>query len=370
MADTMEDISFLNENKKQKIHFKDVLFTVLRNIHWLILCGALGTFIAGYLVRHQDRVYESSARVLIKGSSTNNNENAAREASVRTMFSTRSLYNSSINNEMMILTSATAIREMAQNLKLHITYSTKTRVVSRNKDLYGESPYTLDFIDDNEEAAFYLEAVAQNENTILLTPSEGNPITIPFEDTTATPFGRIVVHKTWFFTNDYIGHPVRITHNCLSAVAEHYRHALQVSRDDERNTIVNISLRDASPIRAAEIINEVIRIYNEDAIKDKKRIINDTYEYINGRLAILHSDLGTQENALADFKRENQLLDISSFGQNYLESYKKKKKEIERLKKQLEQARQLVHIIQAEENARIIPATIDLDNSSATCAPA
>jgi uncharacterized protein involved in exopolysaccharide biosynthesis len=318
MADHLEDLSFLDENKKQKIHFKDILFTVMRNIHWLLLCGVLGTLIAGYLVRHQDRVYESDARVLIKGSSTNNAESAVRETSVRSMFSTRSLYNSSINNEMMILTSETAVREVTQNLKLHIVYSTKTRVVNRNKDLYGESPYTIDFVDDNEEAVFFIDAVAKDENTVTLTPSEGSVLTIPFEDTTATPFGRIVVHKTWFFIDDYIDHPVRIIHNSLSTTAEHYRRALQVSRDNEVNTIVNISLRDASPIRAAEVINELIRVYNEDAIKDKKRIINDTYEYINGRLALLHSDLSTKENELADFKRENKLLDISSFGQNYL----------------------------------------------------
>ena len=162
MADHLEDLSFLDENKKQKIHFKDILFTVMRNIHWLLLCGVLGTLIAGYLVRHQDRVYESDARVLIKGSSTNNAESAVRETSVRSMFSTRSLYNTSINNEMMILTSETAVREVTQNLKLHIVYSTKTRVVNRNKDLYGESPYTIDFVDDNEEAVFFIDAVAKD----------------------------------------------------------------------------------------------------------------------------------------------------------------------------------------------------------------
>ena len=98
---------------------------------------------------------------------------------------------------------------------------------------------------------------------------------VPFvahkRDNTAD-FGRIVIHKTYFFNNDYKGHPVKVTHNSVSATVAHYREALQVSRDNDMNTIVNIVLRDASPIRAAEFINEVIRVYNEDAIKDKKRI--------------------------------------------------------------------------------------------------
>ena len=67
MADNKDsNTSFLSEGKKQEIHIKDILFTLLRNIPWLLICGAVGTFIAGYYVRHQDRIYESSARVLIK----------------------------------------------------------------------------------------------------------------------------------------------------------------------------------------------------------------------------------------------------------------------------------------------------------------
>lgn len=142
-----KELSFLDEKKGPKIHVKDVLFILLRNLHWLIICGALGAAIAGYTVRHQNRVYMSSARVLIKGSSTSSGDNAMREASVKNMFSTRSLYNSSINNEMMILTSKSAMLEVAQNLKLNIRYTAKTRIIGREKDLYGESPFTVDFID-------------------------------------------------------------------------------------------------------------------------------------------------------------------------------------------------------------------------------
>ena len=73
MADNSQknsDTSFLDEKSGTKIHVKDVLFIVLRNLHWLVLCGVIGAVIAGYWVRHQNRVYESTARVLIKGSTT------------------------------------------------------------------------------------------------------------------------------------------------------------------------------------------------------------------------------------------------------------------------------------------------------------
>ena len=278
------ELSFLDEKKGPKVHVKDVLFIVLRNLHWLIICGVLGAAIAGYTVRHQNRVYSSNARVLIKGISTGG-DNTIREASVKNMFSTRTLYNSNINNEMMILTSKSALTEVTQNLKLNIFYTSKTRIVGREKDLYGESPFTVDFIDNDEEDYVSFDIIAKNDKVCDINLGEQyEPIHAAFDDTVATPFGRVAVHPTWFLNQSYYGTPIHVEHRSMTATSERYRAALQVGRDDDFNSIIYIVLNDPSPIRAAEVINEVIRVYNEGAIKDKKRIIAETYDYINGRL--------------------------------------------------------------------------------------
>ena len=320
MADETKnnDTSFLEQKSGPKLHVKDVLFILLRNIHWLIICGVLGAAIAGYTVRHQNRVYASSARVLIKGTSTNNNaESTMREASVRNMFSTRALYNSNVNNEIMIFTSKSALLEVARNLDLNIFYTSKTRIIGRVKDLYGESPVKVHFVDIGEEDYASLEITPLNEKKYSISMGEDEkPLVASFDDTVAMPFGRILVEKTWFYNSGADGSPITVTHQSMTATAERFRAALQVSRNDDFNTIVNININDASPIRAAEVINEAIRVYNEDAVKDKQRIIAETYDFINERLKLLQTDLGIQENALAGFKREHQLLDISSFGQS------------------------------------------------------
>jgi uncharacterized protein involved in exopolysaccharide biosynthesis len=361
------DASFLDEKSGPKLHVKDVLIIVLRNLHWLLICGVLGAGIAGYQVRHQNRVYESNARLLIKGSSTGSGsaENSIREASIRNMFSTRSLYNSNINNEMMILTSKTALLEVAQNLNLNVTYTTKTRLVGRTKDLYGEAPIKVDFIDINDEDYATLEVTPGEDSSYSIRLGEdAEPIAAHYGDTMAMPFGRIVVQQTWFNNSSSHSTPITVTHSSLTGAAERYRAALQVSRNDDFNSIINIALYDASPIRAAEVINEVIRVYNDDAVKDKQRIIAYTYDYINQRLQLLQTDLGIQENALAGFKREHGLLDISSFGQTYLTTSIESSEEIQRLKKQLNMARYLIQSNESSDDAHLIPPSNVLDNEN------
>ena len=177
------DTSFLEEKSTKKIHIKDVLFIILRNLHWLVLCGTIGAFGAYFYAHHQNRVYESNARILIKGSSTGSNDNTMREATVRNMFSTRSLYNSNINNEMMILTSKSAITEVTRNLKLNTTYTQKTRIVNRIKDLYGESPVEVTFINDNEDDWFNFNLTPKDDTTVLIDIDGYEPMVVNLGDT-------------------------------------------------------------------------------------------------------------------------------------------------------------------------------------------
>lgn len=357
------DLAFLDGKKNKPIHIKDILFTILRNIHWLILCGAIGALVANFIVRRQDRIYESSAKVVLRGN-TNNGDNTLREASVKGMFTNKPLYNSTINNEVMILTSKTTMLRVVENLKLNVSYIAYSKVLKRKKDLYGESPITVSFVDNNDNEYVSLSITPVNNDHIRIQYGEFNTILAPIDDTIATAAGRIVVNRTWFYTPEYYNTPIIVTHAKTMDMAEYYRHAINVIRDDDYNTIVNLSLRDLSPMRAADLINEVIKVYNEDAINDKKRIIAYTYDYINERLSLLHSDLGDQETALATFKRDNQLLDIDNYGQSYMATNIASSQEVDRLKKQLSLARYLLQVNETNHDNALIPPSIGIEDNN------
>ena len=357
------DLSFLEESKGPKLHIKDILFTILRNLHWLILCGAIGATIAFFYVHRQNRIYESSAKIVLRGN-TNNGDNTLREASVKGMFTNKPLYNSTINNEVMILTSKTTMLRVVENLELNVTYTATTRLVKRKKDLYGESPIKVNFIDNNDNDYVAIKVTPIDDKQIRIQYGEYKPIVAPLNDTVATAAGRIVINRTWFYTPDFYNIPIDVVHANTIDVAEYYRHAMSVVRDDDYNTIVNLTLRDLSPLRAADIINEVIKVYNDDAVNDKKRIIAFTYDYINERLSLLHADLGDQETALATFKRDNQLLDIDNYGQSFMATNIESSQEVDRLKKQLSLARYLLQVNETNNTNALIPPSIGIEDNN------
>ena len=47
------DLSFLEKKDANALSGKDIFYTILRNIHWLIICGLIGGAIAYFLSDRQ-----------------------------------------------------------------------------------------------------------------------------------------------------------------------------------------------------------------------------------------------------------------------------------------------------------------------------
>ena len=57
------DLAFLEENTKS-YNFKDILFLILRNLHWLLFFSLLGAFLALFYVRRQQPVFLREAAII------------------------------------------------------------------------------------------------------------------------------------------------------------------------------------------------------------------------------------------------------------------------------------------------------------------
>ena len=121
---TQTNLSFLDDKQSVSFHIKDLVFLLLRNIHWLLLFALLGGVIANVVTRRQEKIYESNAKILIRGGNdVGVADNNMRELSIRSTLGLQSFYSSTIYNEIMILTSKTTIQKAVEDLHLNISIS-------------------------------------------------------------------------------------------------------------------------------------------------------------------------------------------------------------------------------------------------------
>ena len=228
----------------------------------------------------------------------------------------------------------------------------------RNRDLYKEAPITVSFpeMDENGGASFSVKPLDQ-EYVLLDDFGEDIPsMKVRLNDTVISPVGKVVVTPTWKY-NDFINNAVVVRHVPLKSVAASYRGRINVSRDSERNALLRLYLKDTSPLRAADVLNTLMEVYNQESIDDQQRILNYTEKFINDRIEMLMSDIEEYQQYSVDFKKGHNIIDMGSYGQSYVAKSNAKTEEVQQLEAQKDMMRYLLNFIKNNQD-QIVPVGV------------
>lgn len=346
--------SFMENKDPYRITVKDVLVTVLLKLHWFVLCAAIGGALAWWKCDCTERFFESHARIKIHSVTRNVADDGLSHENVSVRRSTGNW--NTLNDEILILESETAMLEVARRLNLGTTYQYRTKVAKRPRDLYGDVPIEVSFLDLDEDDNAKLNVRIVSTSQVELYFGD-DVISGSLGETLYTPVGRVIVKPTWAMRDSYIDYNILVNHRNIVDVADYYRKRVDVTKNSSSDWIIDLSLEDGSPMRAADVINEMIAVYNETSINN----IRQTSEYINERIAKLETELGSQEAQIAEFKRDNQLLD-EDFGQVYVAASIASTEEMERLRGQISHAEYLKSLLDVNGESRLIPMSVNIDD--------
>lgn len=368
-ANNSEELSFLEENGNSGLQFKDILMLIIRNLPWFILCALVGAGITYYKVKGQERIYASSATILLKSGSSGGSE-SLRSSALINEFSGGGVALSSISNEMIIIKSQTLMENVVRRLNLNTMYSYNTRIAKRNKTLYNDSPVEVVFPDANEQLSASLVVTPQDGDVVVLSAFQGNEelpkMTVHVGDTVNTPVGKVKVRYTWYYNEGFNGISIHVQHHPVSTVATWYRGSVSVGPDDERkNSILRLSLTDTSPTRAADVLNTLIEVYNEDSMEDQRRILKYSSQYIDERIAFLDSDLDSISQQLVSFQQRHNIINVHDFGESYLASSIEYSEELKQLGIQKGLTEYLLDFVASNTDHDLIPSNMGLTGKSA-----
>ncbi len=271
----------------------------------------------------------------------------------------------SIENEIGLLKSRSLMERVVKELGINATYFKKGRV--REIELYkNDIPFKINFFSKdslfyNRDTAFSIQAISSTHFT--LKDSEGNNSSEHvFGENIATNFGDITVTPkaiNAINTDDEI--IVQISP--LKSIAGGLRNNLQVELLYKNSSLIELGLKSTIKLKAQEILNDLVRQYNKDAVEDKSLIGNNTNTFINERLAVIEKDLSGVDKGVEDFKTSNKLTDISSEATLVLESNAELEKKIVDLNTQLRLADYVSEYV-ANNTEKLIPANLGLSDGA------
>lgn len=303
-----------NQSKsEQNINLLDLLIYLASKWKWFLLSVIIFGGMAWYKYATAPYVYFGSATVIIK------------DPSNKTSTTGLDRFDNFINkvnvaNEILQFNSKRLIREVVTRSHADVSYKMEDGL--RDVELYTKSPVMVSFADMLPEQYVAFTVKLLNEKTVELTDftmkANGKRHVVGFNDTLSLKEGKVVIVPTNFMTKSWIGVPIRVCKAPMDAVVSGYRSSIAVKQEEEESSILTLALKDNSCERVEDILNMLVNVYNEEAIKDKNQVAVNTANFINERLIIISQELGDVESDLESFKRENRTLDISSSASMYL----------------------------------------------------
>lgn len=346
------------------LRIQDLFILCLAKWYWFVISLAILLGAATIYLLKTPPVYTRSASLLIKedGKSGSGNEAAGVLGDID-IFRT----STNINNEMLSMQSPAVMYEVVRRLHLDVNYTTDGRFY--DPVIYGsDNPYEVSFFDlgDAESASFTLRP--DKDGQVKLTDftrngeeADGDAVTA-LNDTVQTPVGRLLVNARPGSTAAQ--QMVFVSRISMQDATADYSSRLSVALNDEKSTVVNLTLQDVCTQRAEDVLNTLISVYNENWVKDKNQIAVSTSMFINERLGVIERELGNVDEDISSYKSENLLPDVQAAASMYMAESSETNAKIQTLNTQLSMTRYVrSYLTGASSRNQLLPANSGIENS-------
>ena len=303
------------EEQESGINYKEILDAVILHWHWFAISIFACLVLAFLYLRYKSPVYTTWAEVLIKEDDPYARMRGGGLADFTQLgFVTNS---NGFDNEVEILSSKTLARRAVTNLKLYTRYAFDG--VVRDEELYRTSPVVADM------SKVYLDTLSMPVY-LKLTPVDGGGYHIEGEaleekfeaDVKSlpvrvnTPSGWVSLRQNPDTTCVFDDRDLKIYIYHPSWMADAFMEAMSIEPISKMTTIARLAINDTHTRRAEDYLNELIRVYNEDANEVKNEVALKTEAFVNRRIQIIDAELGDTESDLETYKRQNQLVNLTA----------------------------------------------------------
>lgn len=283
--------------------------------HWpLFLVTLLVTLACAFVyLRLNNSTYPVSASIIIKDDKKNPDEDDKLKEI--------DLANSSklAENETEVLKSRNLINKVVSDLQLWITYQQPDGFLKK-KDLYKVSPVTFKLLKQQDTVGGQVfKVVVKDDKSFYLKKSNGQLAEFPFNTPLVNSFGTWELKPTSNLKN-YIGTEIRVVLNNPNKVAANYQKNIDADLVNKLAPTIELGLKDEVAQRGKDVLNELIKEYNANNVRQKNLLTQKTLDFIDNRIRSVAGELSRSESSVEGYKSSNGLTNISSQSEAYLQN--------------------------------------------------
>lgn len=357
------------EESVKEIHLNEFIKPYLKNWVWFVIIPIISLSLTYVYLKFITPVFNVKSSVLIKDAKST--PSVGGEFSVlEDLSGFGGMGTNSIQNEIEIFRSKKLIQDVVTTLHLQTSVFAKQGVVT--KELYADtSPFEIKVINEKPFAKQPQKPVhiKFSQNTITLSSEElPKEIVTSYGKTVNLPYANIIIIKNKAFNALKAGslEDFSFTYSTNDGVANSLQKILNVSLLNKDATVIGLSMNYQNTDKAKDILNHLVKIYNNEAIKDKNSESEITRDFIDERINIIANDLGEVENRKERFKSSNHITDLTTEAKIGLESSAEARAKQIEVDSQLDLTNALLGFMSKQGNGQVLPTNVGLQNTDAT----
>lgn len=363
----MEILQSRTSSTENLLSFKDIISLYLSKWYWFVISMAVCLAVALIVYKYTPPVYTRSTSIIIKRETK-----GGSSSSVENSFSDMGFFQerSNIDNEIENFKSPNLIYDVVSRLNLNVEYTTEGRFY--NPVLYGDQlPVNISFNGLTKRESVSLVIKPKSDKEVILTGFIRNGNECPVQSIVArigaktnTPVGIVIVSYPKYKHYAKFTNPIYVSRGNLYSAVASFAGNLSVEQQNEKATIIKLSVQDKNIQRAEEFLNTMVNVYNENWIKDKNKRTTATNEFINERLSIIEDELGSVDNNITSYKSANRIPSLSAAATMSMQQSAEESRQIMELNNQLNIARYLLNYIRSS-HMQLLPANAGLEDNQA-----
>ncbi len=270
------------------------------------------------------------------------------------------IYNSKtiVENETEVLQSKTLMRNVVRNLKLYAPVSQQGRY--RLASAYIISPIAVEAqTPDSLPSVPKINFAFHKENGGSVQIGK---VVYPMNAWVNTPYGILKFTSNPYQTSEPTA-PLFFSLDRVDKVANDLVKSLQVSTASKTSTIMDLTFKDEVPKRGENILNELIKTYNEASIKQKNLFAEKTLSVLDDRLAEVGKELTAIEGKIQQFKQQQGVVDLGEQSRVFLQNVGQNDQKVADISMQMAALDNVENYAKSPENTTgTIPSTVGINN--------
>ncbi|MFD2518558.1 GumC family protein [Salinimicrobium flavum] len=356
----MEELEEFSEKEESNFDLKAEIYKYLTHWKWIVLGCLVGLILAWLYNRYTIPNYPTEASMMILSDAENGVVGALPSGGASLL----AIGNNSLDNQIETLRSKRLVENVVDTLDLNISYFVEGNVIA--VEAYKNTPITIKFLSSPEEVHsnyLNLNVIPESPSTYrLMDESRGYSRVHNFGDPVNLGGLDFIISLTGDSSRSTNTVNVRVVP--LREAANDYIARMAITPKGKAQDILSLSITGEVPEKSQDFLNTLMFHFNADGVADKRQVAENTADFIQERLILISEELDSVEGGIADFKRENRIMDVGSSAGQYMSKSSMAEQQIFELETQLMILESVEDALTSSEPYNLLPANMGIEEGS------